>query len=168
MKVETTRFGVIDVSEEEVITLIEGPLGFSDMSRFTFVEDELGEPFQWLQSLEQPSLAFVVINPSLLLSEYHFSVKKEQIKALETDQVEDLDVFTIVTMANDILDVTVNLQGPIVLNRHNRMAQQIVLNDPKFSTRHPLFTDEPESETEWVEAVKKENKTASMRVAIAG
>ena len=168
MKVETTRFGIIEVQEEAVITVPEAMLGFSDMTRFTFVDDELGEPFRWLQSLEKPSLAFVVIDPSLLLSEYHFSVKKEQIKMLETDDVEDLQVFTIVTMANDILDVTVNLQGPIVMNKKNRLAQQIVLNDPKFSTRHPLFTNEPESENEWVEAVKKENQTASMRVAIAG
>ena len=168
MKVETTRFGTIEVNETDVITVVDGLLGFSDMTRFTLVDDELGEPFRWMQSLEQPALAFVVIDPSLLLTEYHFSLKKEQIKALKTESVEDLQVYTIVTMANDVLDVTVNLQGPIVMNKNNRLAEQIVLNEPRFSTRHPLFTDEPESEGEWVEAVKKENQTASMRVAIAG
>ena len=168
MKVQTTRFGTIDVEEAEVITLAEGMLGFIENTRFTLVDDELGEPFQWMQSLDQPSLAFVVIEPSRILTEYHFSVKKEQIKALETDKVEDLQVFVIVTMSGSILDVTVNLQGPIVINKNSRIGQQVVLNDPKFSTRHPLFTDEPEHEKEWIEAVKKENKVASLRVAIAG
>ncbi len=168
MKVQTTRFGTIDVTEEDVVTLAEGMLGFSEDTRFTLVPDELGEPFQWMQSMEEPSLAFVVIEPSRVLTEYHFSVKRDQIKALETDDVEDLQVYVIVTMANSIMDVTVNLQGPIVINKHTRIGQQIVLNDPKFSTRHPLFTDEPEDEIEWLEAVKKENKVASMRVAIAG
>ena len=103
-----------------------------------------------------------------MLSEYHFSVKRDQIKALKTDNVEDLLVYVIVTMSGSVLDVTVNLQGPIVVNKHTRVGQQIVLNDAKYSTRHPLFTDEPEAEGEWMEAVKKENKVASMRVAIAG
>ena len=121
MKVQTTRFGTIDVQEDEVIHLVDGLLGFSDCSRFTLVEDELGEPFQWMQSLDQPSLAFVVIDPSLLLTEYHFSVKKDQIKELKTDKVEDLQVFTIVTMSGNILDVTVNLQGPIVMNSREEL-----------------------------------------------
>ena len=168
MKVQTTRFGVMDVREEDVITLAEGMLGFSENTRFTLIPDELGEPFQWMQSLDQPALAFVVIEPSRVLSEYHFSVKRDQIKALETESVDDLLVYVIVTMAGSVLDVTVNLQGPIVINKNNSVGQQIVLNDPKFSTRHPLFTDEPEDEKEWSEAVKKENKVASMRVAIAG
>jgi len=45
---------------------------------------------------------------------------------------------------------------------------QLVLNDPNFSTRHPLFTNQPETQAEAVEAVKQENKLASLRVAIAG
>lgn len=168
MKVQTTRFGLIDISEEEVISLPDGMLGFSECSQFVLMTDDIGEPFQWMQSLEQPSLAFVVIDPSRLLSEYHFSVKKEQIKSLETDKVEDLSVLVIVTMATNIIDVTVNLQGPIVINKVNNRGVQLVLNDPRFNTRHILFTDQPEDEGEWIEAIKKENKVASLRVAIAG
>lgn len=168
MQVTTTRFGTIEIADEQLVTLVDGMLGFTEATRFALIDDEVGEPFQWMQSLDEPSLAFVVIDPSLLLAEYHFSVKKEQIRALKTADVEDLQVFTIVTMAGEILDVTVNLQGPIVMNKNTRIGLQIVLNDPKFSTRHPLFTDEPEDEGEWMEAVKKENKVASMRMAISG
>lgn len=168
MKVQTTRFGTIEVEEEEIIALTEGMLGFSDCSRFVMMDDEIGEPFKWMQSLDIPSLAFVVIDPAIILPSYHFSVKKEQIKTLETGKVEDLKVYVIVTMSPDILDVTVNLQGPLVVNQDKRIGLQLVLNDPNFNTRHPLFTDQPESETEAIEAVKKENKVASQRVAIAG
>jgi len=168
MKVQTTRFGTIDVQEDQVLTLVEGMLGFSECHRYVLMDDEIGEPFMWMQSLDIPSLAFVVIDPAIILPSYHFSVKKDQIKALETNSVEDLQVYTIVTMAANILDVTVNLQGPLVLNKKVRVGQQIVLNDPNFSTRHPLFTDQPETETEAIEAVRKENQVASQRVAIAG
>ena len=168
MKVKTTRFGKIDVKEEQVITLAEGMLGFSECSRYTLMDDEIGEPFMWMQSLDIPSLAFVVIDPAIILPSYHFSVKKDQIKNLGTDNVDDLQVYVIVTMAANILDVTVNLQGPLVVNKNKRVGLQVVLNDPNFSTRHPLFTDQPETQVEAVEAVRKENQVASQRVAIAG
>lgn len=168
MKVKTTRFGTIDVKEEQVITLTEGMLGFSECSRYTLMDDEIGDPFMWMQSLDIPSLAFVVIDPAIILPSYHFSVKKDQIKNLNTDNVDDLQVYVIVTMAANILDVTVNLQGPLVVNKNKRVGLQVVLNDPNFSTRHPLFTDQPETQVEAVEAVRKENQVASQRVAIAG
>ena len=168
MKVNTTRFGNIDVKEDQVLTLTEGMLGFSDCERYVMMDDEIGDPFMWMQSTDIPSLAFVVIDPAAILPSYHFSVKKEQIKALDTGNPDNLQVYVIVTMASNILDVTVNLQGPIVVNKKKRVATQIVLNDPNFSTRHPLFTDQPETETEAIEAVRKENQMASQRVAIAG
>ncbi len=165
MKVNTTRFGTIDVDEDQVVTLTEGMLGFSECARYVMVDDEIGDPFLWMQSLEIPSLAFVVIDPAVILPSYHFSVKKEQIKSLDTEDINDLQVYVIVTMASNILDVTVNLQGPLVVNKEKRIGTQIVLNDPNFSTRHPLFTDQPETETEAIEAVRKENQVASQRVA---
>lgn len=168
MKVNTTRFGTIDVDEDQVVTLTEGMLGFSECGRFVLMDDEIGDPFLWMQSMEIPSLAFVVIDPAVILPSYHFSVKKDQIKSLDTEDINDLQVHVIVTMASNILDVTVNLQGPLVVNKKKRVGTQIVLNDPNFSTRHPLFTDQPETETEAIEAVRKENQVASQRVAVAG
>lgn len=168
MKVQTTRFGALDVQEDQVITLTEGPLGFSECTRFTMFTDELGEPFQWLQSLEMPSLAFVVIEPSLILPEYQFSLQKDKIKNLEASGIDDLKVYVIVTMAANILDITVNLQGPIVINKENQIGVQVVLNDPAFSTRHPLFTEHPEDERGVKEAIENENKIASLRIAAAG
>jgi flagellar assembly factor FliW len=168
MQVQTTRFGVIEATEDQVIMLTEGMLGFSGCTRYVLMADEIGEPFKWMQSTDIPSLAFVVIDPAVILPNYHFSVKREQIKPLDVETVDDLQVYVIVTMSGNILDVTVNLQGPILVNKKKRAGLQLVLNDPNFSTRHPLFTNQPENEAEAVEAVKKENKLASMRVAIAG
>ena len=65
MKINTTRFGTIDVNEDQVITLAEGMLGFSECSRYVMMDDEIGEPFMWMQSLDVPSLACVVIDPAM-------------------------------------------------------------------------------------------------------
>lgn len=168
MKVQTTRFGTIDVEEQDIVTLVDGMLGFSENSRYGLLTDDIGEPFKWMQSLEQASLAFVVIDPAIILPNYHFSLRKEQIRGLDTEEIENLQVYVIVTMSSNVLDVTVNLQGPIVMNNANRKGTQVILNDPAFSTRHPLFTDQPETADEIEEAVRKENQVASMMVAIAG
>ena len=129
MKVNTTRFGTIDVDEDQVVTLTEGMLGFSECGRYVLMDDEIGDPFLWMQSLDIPSLAFVVIDPAAILPSYHFSVKKEQIKSLDTEDIKKLQVYVIVTMASNVLDVTVNLQGPLVVNKEKRIGTQIVLND---------------------------------------
>ena len=105
MKVQTTRFGTIEVQEDQVVTLVDGMLGFSGCGRFTIMTDEIGEPFKWFQSLDIPSLAFVVIDPAVILPNYHFSVRRDQIKQLEVDSVDDLQVYVIVTMSGNILDV---------------------------------------------------------------
>ena len=168
MKVETTRFGSLDVQEDQVITLVEGLLGFSECTRFMLFSDEIGEPFQWMQSLDMAPLAFVVVDPALILPNYRFALHKEKISGLDAERVEDLQVYVIVTMAANILDITVNLQGPVVVNKTNLVGMQIVLNDPAFSTRHPLFTDHPDDEEQLHEQIKQENKIASMRVAAAG
>jgi len=168
MKVQTTRFGTIEVGEDQVVTLVEGLLGFSECTRFAMFSDELGEPFKWMQSLDNQALAFVVVDPAVILPSYKFSLQRDKIKALEVDKAEDLQVYVIVTMAANILDITVNLQGPVVVNKHNRIGMQIVLNDPAFSTRHPLFTDQPEDQKQLEEAIKQENRVASMRIAAAG
>ncbi|MDH4224997.1 MAG: flagellar assembly protein FliW [Deltaproteobacteria bacterium] len=168
MKIQTTRFGSVEVQESQVVTLLEGMLGFSESHRFAVISDDIGEPFSWMQSMDDPSLAFVVVDPAHILPEYQFSVKKEKVRGLEVGDVDDLQVYVIVTMAANVMDVTVNLQGPLVLNKTNRVGLQLVLNEPKFSTRHPLFTDSPENEVEYKEAIRKENKLASVRVAAAG
>jgi flagellar assembly factor FliW len=168
MKVQTTRFGTIDVQEDQVVTLVEGLLGFSECTRFTLFTDEIGEPFKWMQSLDNPALAFVVVDPALILPKYQFSLQRDKVAALEVEKAENLQVYVIVTMAANILDITVNLQGPVVINKANRVGMQIVLNDPSFSTRHSLFTDQPDDEKQLEEAIKQENKIASMRIAAAG
>ena len=139
--IKTTRFGNIEISEEAIITLPVGLLGFSNDRLFVLLEDEVGSPFKWLQSIEKPNLAFVTINPSLVITNYSLALSKEHLKKLEGDKIEDLAVHVIVTMTRDIKDVTINLQGPLIINHSKRLGMQLVIPDSPYSTRHPLFGD---------------------------
>ena len=139
MKFETTRFGSIEVKSEDILIFPEGPLGFPDCTRFTLVEEEKSHPFRMLQSLDNPALAFVVVDPLVVRPDYHFNVTLTDLKLIKSEDTESLVVYTIVTMSKDIKDVTVNLQGPLVINPDQRLGHQFVLIDSDYSTRETLL-----------------------------
>ena len=164
MIVQTTRFGKIEVEENSIITMPNGLLGFSGARLYTLLDDEIGSPFKWLQSLDNETLAFVTIDPKVVVSDYKIAISEEHLKKLHASSVEELSVMTIVTMTRDIKDVTVNLQGPLVVNHDKRFGMQLVIADGQFSTRHPLFGDKLHLDSETSEVTS----TDDMRQAVAG
>lgn len=136
MEVRTTRFGVITIADERVITFEKGLLGFSQYTKFCLLEPGEDACFFWLQSIEEPSLAFVVTDPSLFIPEYAVPIRPEQMTDLKMQRLEDAQVFVIVNKVDAIL--TGNLQGPLVVNTLNRTGEQLVLAEKRWLTRHPL------------------------------
>lgn len=136
MEVRTTRFGVIEIAEDRVITFPKGLLGFPERTRFCLLEPGDDACFFWLQSLDEPSLAFVVTDPALFVPDYSVPIRKEQMGELELARLEDAQVFVIVNRVEDHL--TGNLQGPLVVNTLSRVGEQIVLAEKRWTTRHKL------------------------------
>jgi flagellar assembly factor FliW len=136
MEVRTTRFGVIEIAEDRVITLPKGLLGFPRATRFCLLEPGDDACFFWLQSLDEPSLAFVVTDPSLFVTDYSVPLRPEQMSELGLSRLEDAQVFVIVNKVDQQL--TGNLQGPLVINTITRDGDQLVLAEKRWTTRHPL------------------------------
>ncbi len=151
MKFETTRFGQIDVKSEDVVIFPDGPLGFPDCSRFTLIDEERSYPFRMLQSLDNPSLAFVIVDPLVARSSYHFNVTREDLKFIKAKETDGLLVYVIVTMAPNVEDITVNLQGPLVINPEQKLGHQYVLVNEGYSTREKLLKNKKQNQ----EAIKK-------------
>ena len=147
MKFDTTRFGQIEVKSEEIVTFPDGPLGFPDCTRFTLIDEERAQPFRMLQSLDNPALAFVVVDPLVIRTDYHFNVTPDDLKLVKTDSPDGLQVYAIVTMARDVRDVTVNLQGPLVINMEARLGHQYVLVDAEYTTKESLIQHPEELES---------------------
>jgi flagellar assembly factor FliW len=137
LDVRTTRFGVISIAEDRVITFPRGLLGFPEARRFCLLEPGDDACFFWLQSLDEPSLAFVVTDPVLFLPEYSVPIRPEQMVDLGLERIEDAQVFVIVNKVDTHL--TGNLQGPLVVNTLTRSADQMVLAEKRWTTRHPLM-----------------------------
>ena len=72
LSIETGRFGTVQVDEERIIQFGEPILGFQDSTRFIILDHAEDSPFKWLQSIDEPDLAFVVTNPKFFGVEYEF------------------------------------------------------------------------------------------------
>jgi flagellar assembly factor FliW len=138
MIVRSTRFGDVEIAEDRVITFGKGLLGFAGYTRFCLLETTEDACFFWLQSLDDPTLAFVVTDPAMFVPDYSVPIRAEQMTDLGLAQVQDAQVFVIVNKVDQTL--TGNLQGPLVINTLNRSGEQFVLAEKRWTTRHSLVT----------------------------
>lgn len=154
MKLETTRFGTIEVNSDEIFVFPEGPLGFPECTRFVFIDEEGVKPFRMMQSIDKPSLAFVVMDPLAARPDYTFRVTKEDLNLIKAKDTKGLIVYVIVTMAKELKDVTVNLQGPLIINPATKLVHQFVLTDEEYTTRESILLDQMQEENS---QTKKDN-----------
>jgi len=136
MNVQTTRFGVVEVDDSRLMTFPAGLLGFASYTRYVLLQPDEEGVFFWLQSADTPELAFVVTDPSLFVTDYEATIRREQMDDLALDKLEDAQVFVIVNKYDRSL--TANLQGPLVINVRNRQGMQLVLADRRWTTRHEI------------------------------
>ncbi|MCP4716019.1 MAG: flagellar assembly protein FliW [Deltaproteobacteria bacterium] len=139
MKIRTTRFGEIDVEENRIVTFTEGILGFSNNLKFVLLDHEANSPFRWLQSAESPELAFVLIDPMMIVPQYRAEIHAEEIAALKLDSLEKATVMCIVNIAKGCAAVTANLLGPVIFNFELMLARQVVLSNSSYSIKHEIM-----------------------------
>ena len=88
MKIDTTRFGQIEINSDDIINIPKGPVGFPDHTKFIFVDKENELPFRTLQSLDSPTYAFMVINPQIVRPDYRVDITPDDLKLIEADTIE--------------------------------------------------------------------------------
>ncbi len=142
MDIQTTRFGTLTVEDERVMSFPAGLLGFPEQSRFALIQTGEENYFFWLQSVDDPNLAFVITDPSIFFRDYTVQLREETQTELELEDVADAQMFVICNKVGEWL--TGNLLGPLVINVKNRRGSQIVLTDKKWTTRQPLLRLQPE------------------------
>ncbi len=144
MNIQTTRFGEIEINDGEVYTFPEGMLGFGAFKKYFTLGNPSGGPFEWLQSLEAPNLAFVVCDPLLFMPDYQVKVKKEDIESIKVEDIAAAIVRVVLVVPKRAPErMTANLQGPIVFNTRDMLAKQLVLSGDTYGTRHRVFQEKP-------------------------
>ena len=137
MQIQSSRFGWLSVDDSRIMTFPRGLLGFPTHKRFALIQANSENYFFWLQSIDDPALAFVVTDPGIFFKDYDVPVREETVTELELDEPEFLQTFTICNRVGEWL--TGNLLGPLLVNSKNRLATQVVLTEKKWTTRQPLL-----------------------------
>ena len=138
MQVHSTRFGDIDVDEDRLVRFDEGPLGFPLAVRFALVDVAENEDFYWLQSVDDPELAFLTTVPWPFFPDYAPELPDELRDRLEIIDPVDATVLCLLSVDRDAGEVRANLLGPVVINTRTRKAAQVVLYDQEWSLAAPL------------------------------
>jgi flagellar assembly factor FliW len=149
MKLETTRFGTIDIKEKQIIEFSDGLYGFEKESRFTLLpfNPNVESPMEWMQSILSPHLAFVITDPYLYVPEYKLKLLEEDKKKVRLGLNESFLTRSIVTIPENYTEMTANLVAPLVINSSKRVAKQFVLTSMEYDTRHYLLPEEMRTTT---------------------
>lgn len=139
MNIVTTRFGLIQASESELIRIPEGLLGFRNYSQFILLPDPEVVGLAWLQSATAAELAFALIAPPLAVCDYRIELRPADRLALELDDERSALIYVILNRGDEG-GLTVNLQGPLVFNPVRRIGRQMVLTSSRYPVRFPLDT----------------------------
>jgi len=136
---QSTRFGEFTVNEETLIFFKGGLVGFPKEERFVLLDHK--PPFSWLHSVDNPDLAFVVVEGSEFGDGYLFPLPVGDSRCdLKPD--DEFATLIVVTVRAAPGITTANLKAPLVINLRNREGVQVILDDSRFSTRFPLWQED--------------------------
>jgi flagellar assembly factor FliW len=140
MNVASTRFGIMTVPAEKVLTFPSGVLGFPEWTRYVMLDHDTDAPFKWLHCVEEASLAFVVVDPAVFHQNYQIEISAEARVEVEGSETDELSLVVILTIpSDDPSAVTANLRGPLLMNPRTRLCKQLVLAED-YPTRYPVFS----------------------------
>ena len=141
MKVQTSRFGEIEISESDVISMPQGLIGFPELSRFVILEHDTGSPFKWLQAIDDGTIAFVIMSPLAFNPNYVADVSEDDVAPLDLQGADDAVVCVIATIPSDPKKMTANLKAPIIFNLQNKCGRQVILKESEFHTKHLIIEE---------------------------
>lgn len=133
MKANTRIFGEIEIEDEKIITLEKGMIGFPDLNHFALIFDEEKEQkdttIMWLQSMDEPDIAFPVMMPHVVKEDYDPNVSEAAIAPLGDLTPENTYLLVTVTVPRNIKEFSVNLKAPIIINMDNHKGMQLIVED---------------------------------------
>ena len=140
MKINTVRFGEIEIDENRIFDFKLPIIGFNELNKFVLLDLNKDKFFKWLQSVEDPSLAFPVVSVFSLDLEYSVDLPDNVIDILKINNVESILVMNNASIPqDDPQGTTINLLAPLIFNLDTQTAGQIILSGSGYDISFPLF-----------------------------
>lgn len=145
MKINTARFGELEVNEKEIIHFEDGLFGFEDLKKYVIFQMEDDNPLVWMQAIEDGDLAFILIRPFEFRPNYSLKLSDKDVEDIKLESPDDSDIFAIVVLPEDSSKMTANLQGPLVINRVKKLGKQVISTNPKHKLKHYILQEMQEN-----------------------
>ena len=142
MFIKTKIFGDVEISDDKILTFEDGIIGFPDLKHFTLIHDEekgKDAGIRYFQSIEEPAFAMPVMNPLMVCEDYNPQVSEEFLSSLGNISDENIVVLVTVTVPTDLTKMTVNLQGPIIINSDEKKGAQIIVEGSEYPVKFPIY-----------------------------
>ncbi|RXK30534.1 flagellar assembly protein FliW [Bacillus velezensis] len=136
MIIKTKYHGEIRIDEGQIISFENGLPGFNAETQFVVLPLSEDSPFLALQSVKQEHIAFIVASPFIFFKGYEFDIDHATLELLHIEDIEDVEVMAILTLEEPFENTTANLKAPIIVNKKEMKAKQIILHDASYETKH--------------------------------
>lgn len=148
-KIFSKILGEVEVDEKERIHFPEGILGFEGYNYYYLLNFDEDGVFHLLQAEDDADLCFVVIFPQSIFHDYKPDIHKEDLQHLDFTDDDEFMMIALITIPEDMKDMTANLQGPVVINPRLKRARQCIAMNDEYTTKHKvLFQGTSESASE--------------------
>ncbi len=139
MKIKTTRFGELEVDKKDIIEFSEGLLGFEKLKNFFIVDPGDQTLILWLQSTDEPATALPIIEPKIFQPNFMIKLLPIELNSLNLENLQNASVYTVLTIPQNVTEMSANLKAPIIINNKTKNARQIVLQDSKLEVRSKMY-----------------------------
>lgn len=139
MKTIKTRFGEVEYDPDKTLYFSEGLIGFESLQNFIVMPNKKDGPLFWIQSVEDPDIAFVLTDPTNFFLEYQVIPEKNELDKLGIKEGDPCFALSVVTVPPD-QNITFNLAAPILYAPEVNRAVQIILEKTEYKTKTPLPT----------------------------
>ena len=140
MIINTVKFGEVEVEESRIFDFVMPIIGFNDLTKYIILDPDKDTLFKWLQSVEEPSLAFPIVSVAALDYDYSVDLSDSVVNALGITNAESLLVMNITSIPQDNpRGTTINLLAPLIFNLDTQKAGQIVLSGSGYDISYPMF-----------------------------
>lgn len=141
MVIRTRRFGELEIEALDMIHVPHGLLGFPHLTKFCLVDPGDDVLILWLQSMEDPDIAFPVLEPKIFRANYTVRLSGAELRELNLENVNQSAVFSVLTIPDDVSAMSANLKAPVVINLKQQVAKQVVLQENEYVVSHPMFKE---------------------------
>lgn len=141
MDILTKYHGNIEFDEKDIIYFRKGIPGFEDLKKYILFELKDNPLFKILHSVEDGEVGLIVTSPFEIINSYEFKLQDSIISELKLNSPEEVLVLNTVTLNSKVSEITVNLKAPIIININHKLGEQIILDDDRYSIKHPLIKE---------------------------